>query len=115
MESTKLLIVILIVALIILIAGAAVGFGWGGRVWYTQVDNDCVHKVAASDELVYEYSLLCYDRDGSSRELSFKTARVLREDAWLMLNAQPIRGVTAWQEVLPEEIPDPAAEKLGAA
>ena len=36
MDSAKLLIIIFIVALIILIAGAAIWFGWGGTglKWY---------------------------------------------------------------------------------
>lgn len=113
MESARLLIIILIVALIILILGAAIGFGWAGRDWYTQVDNSCVRRTASDDGMDYEYSLVCYDQNGESRELSFKTERLLREGAYLMLSAQPIRGVTAWQEVLPEEIPAAAAEKLG--
>ena len=58
MESAKLLIIILIVALIILIVGAAIWFGWGGTgaEWYSQIDNSCVKEVAASDDMVYEYT-----------------------------------------------------------
>ena len=61
MESAKLLIIILIVALIILIVGAAIWFGWGGTgaEWYSQIDNSCVKEVAASDDMVYEYTLVC--------------------------------------------------------
>ncbi|MFR5782026.1 MAG: hypothetical protein ACLUEK_09395 [Oscillospiraceae bacterium] len=69
MDSAKLLIIIFIVALIILIAGAAIWFGWGGTgaEWYSQIDNTCVRQVNASDDMIYKYTLTCYDAEGHSR------------------------------------------------
>ena len=110
MESTKLLIIILIVALIILIIGAAIGFGWAGSNWYTQIDNSRVRQINQSDGMNFEYTLSCFDSDGRQRDISFKTERELREGAYIMLSVQPLRGVTAWEEVLWDELPDAVRE-----
>lgn len=113
MESAKLLIIILIVALIILIVGAAIWFGWGGTgaEWYSQIDNSCVKEVAASDDMVYEYTLVCYDADGRSRDISFKTSRILTEDAFILLETMPLRGVVSWAEVFWEDLPPAVQEQ----
>ena len=93
MDSAKLLIIIFIVALIILIAGAAIWFGWGGR------------QVNASDDMIYKYTLTCYDAEGHSREINFKTSRILTEDAFILLETMPLRGVVSWSEVLWPDLP----------
>ena len=80
MESAKLLIII----------------GGTGAEWYSQIDNSCVKEVAASDDMVYEYTLVCYDADGRSRDISFKTSRILTEDAFILLETMPLRGVVSW-------------------
>ena len=107
MDSAKLLIIIFIVALIILIAGAAIWFGWGGTgaEWYSQIDNTCVRQVNASDDMIYKYTLTCYDAEGHSREISFKTSRILKEDAFILLETMPLRGVVSWSEVLWPDLP----------
>lgn len=110
MESTKLLIIILIVALIILIIGAAIGFCWAGSNWYTQIDNSRVRQINQSDGMNFEYTLSCFDAEGRQRDISFKTERELREGAYIMLSVQPLRGVTAWEEVLWDELPDAVRE-----
>lgn len=110
MESTKLLIIIFIVALIILIAGAAIGFGWAGSDWYTQIDNSCAKRISQSDGMNYEYTLSCFDSDGRQRDISFKTERELREGAYIKLSVQPLRGVTYWEEVIWDDMPDAARE-----
>lgn len=108
MESAKLLIIIFIVALIILIVGAAIWFGWGGTgaEWYSQIDNTCVKQVTASDDMIYEYTLVCHDADGRSRDISFKTSRILTEDAYILLETMPLRGVISWAEVIWSDLPE---------
>lgn len=54
-------------------------------VFYTKIDNTKIEKVSASDEMKYEYTLECYNENGKKKEISFKTSRELREDAYLML------------------------------
>ena len=113
MESAKLLIIIFIVALIILIVGAAIWFGWGGTgaEWYSQIDNTCVKQVTASDDMIYEYTLVCYDADGRSRDISFKTSRILTEDAFILLETMPLRGVVSWAEAFWEDLPPAVQEQ----
>lgn len=108
MESAKLLIIIFIVALIILIIGAAIWFGWGGTgaEWYSQIDNTCVKQVTSSDDMIYEYTLTCYDAEGHSRDISFKTSRILTEDAFILLETMPLRGVVSWAEVFWPDLPE---------
>lgn len=116
MESAKLLIIIFIVALIILIAGAAIWFGWGGTgaEWYSQIDNTRVKQVSSDDDMIYEYTLTCYDAGGRSRQISFKTSRVLTEDAYILLETMPLRGVVSWAEVIWEDLPPAVREQYPA-
>ena len=116
MESAKLLIIIFIVALIILIAGAAIWFGWGGTgaEWYSQIDNTRVKQVSSDDDMIYEYTLTCYDAGGRSRRISFKTSRVLTEDAYILLETMPLRGVVSWAEVIWEDLPPAVREQYPA-
>lgn len=116
MESAKLLIIILIVALIILIVGAAIWFGWGGTgaQWYSQIDNSRVKQVTSSDDMIYRYTLSCYDSDGRSRDISFKTSRILTQDAFILLETMPVRGVVSWAEVFWDELPEAVREQYSA-
>lgn len=42
--------------------------------------------------MIYKYTLTCYDAEGHSREISFKTSRILKEDAFILLETMPLRG-----------------------
>lgn len=81
---------------------------------YVQVDNARVepHEQDADE---YEYSLDAYDASGNAQEVKFKTPRMLRDQAYLMLETMPIRGVISWEEVQLEDIPDKARAALEAA
>lgn len=41
----------------------------------------------------YSYTLPAYDEDGSEHQVSFGVERELRNDAFLELDVEPIRGV----------------------
>ncbi len=53
----------------------------------------------------YSYTLPSYDEDGEERDITFETAKELKEAAFIRLEAAPIRGVLTWAEVQYEELP----------
>lgn len=108
MESLKEKLVIIIVAIIaIAICGVAFYmFEFGEDVYYTQIDNTKIEKVLSDDDMKYKYTLKCYKENGKGKELTFKTSRELREDAYLKLETRSIGGVHAWEEVQYNELPE---------
>lgn len=75
------------------------------KVYFTKIDNTKIEKISSSDDMKYEYSLDCYDENGNKKEINFKTARELREDAYLKLQVRTF-GVHSWEEVEYNELPD---------
>ena len=59
----------------------------------------------------YQYTLTAYDEKGKKKEVTFKTNRELREDAYLKLEVMLTRGVTNWEEVQFDEMPKEVQEK----
>ena len=80
--------------------------------YYTRVDNSHITEIIPRGGMYYRYELAGYDERGKERLLTFETARILRDDACLRVTVAPIRGVTAWEEVQPEDIPDGASDRL---
>ena len=80
-------------------------------VFYTKIDNTKIERVTASDNMKYEYTLDCYNESGKKKELTFKTSRELREDAYLMLEVLNLTGVHSWKEVQYNELPSKVQEK----
>lgn len=80
-------------------------------IYYTKIDNTKVEKLATSDAMKYEYKLDCYNKNGSKKEIKFKTSRKLREEAYLSLEVK-VFGVHKWQEVQEEDLPPKVKEKL---
>lgn len=80
---------------------------------YVQVDNARVepHEQNARE---YEYRLTAYGADGAAHDVTFKTERMLRDQAYLELRTMPVRGVVSWAEVQPQGIPQKARDALGA-
>lgn len=84
-------------------------------VYYTQVDNACLVEITPRGSMYYRYELPGVDERGKERLLSFDTTRILRDDALLRVTVAPLRGVTAWEEVQPGDIPNGAGAVLDAA
>lgn len=108
MESLKEKLPIIIVAIIaIAICGVVLyRIEFGEDVYYTQIDNTKIEKVSSSDNMKYKYTLKCYQENGKEKELTFKTSRELREDAYLKLEVKSISGVHSWEEVQENELPE---------
>lgn len=104
------------IVMAVIIAFAICGFAiyfmeFHEAIYYTQIDNTKIEKIASNDEMKYEYTLDCYEENGKKKELKFKTSRELREDAYLKLEVTFI-GVHAWEEVGKNELPDKVQGKL---
>lgn len=75
----------------------------GKTVYYTQINNNEVKK---NNDDRYEYSLPSYNKKGKEKKLSFTASKKLREEAYLKLYETRFRGITYWQEVQYEELPE---------
>ena len=78
--------------------------------YYTQVDNTKVETLDSGD-MRYEYTLDAYNENGKSKEVTFKTSRELKDDAYLKLDIMITRGVKTWEEVQFDDLPDKEQKK----
>ena len=78
--------------------------------YYTRIDNTKVEQLSSGD-MRYEYTLDAYNEKGNSKEVTFKTSRELKDDAYLKLDVMLTRGVKSWEEVQYDELPDKVQEK----
>lgn len=69
--------------------------------YYTQIDNS--HVANKNNE--YEYTLRTYDEHGKMKDYTFKANKELREDAYLKLQTNTLRGVIFWEEIDFNELP----------
>ena len=60
----------------------------------------------------YLYKLGAVNATGDKAEIEFGTSRELRQDAFIKLDLQPIRGVVGWSEVTEDALPANVAEAL---
>lgn len=83
--------------------------------YYLQITQDGeVSESRASDGKVYKnynYKLPAYNEDGKERELEFMAQKNLRKDAYLKMYVKK-DGVSSYDEVKFEEIPEKAQAKL---
>ena len=112
-KQVKIAIVATAVLLIALIGFCAWFLsGSGSTGYYSQIDNSKLEQVETrggvisfKGNLPYSYTLLCYDENGSEKELTFGTSRELKEGAFIRLTVMPVRGVLDWSEVQYVELP----------
>lgn len=108
----KVLLGIGVVALVLICLGVFLLSGAGSTYYYTQIDNSKIEQgktdggvIDFSGGMDYSYTLLCYDENWNSKEITFGTSRELKEDAFICLTVMPIRGVLEWSEVQYDELP----------
>ena len=58
--------------------------------YYTQIDNSKIECLSTTDNMKYQYTLTAYNEKGKEKEVTFKTNRELREDAYLNYQQQNI-------------------------
>jgi len=59
----------------------------------------------------YDYEVIAYNERGKEKKLKFSASKELKEGAYIRLYYTVIRGVTSWQEVSFQELPDAVQEK----
>lgn len=78
-----------------------------GATYYLQVDNAHVTEDTAGDEeMPYCYDLPAWSEDGIETSVVFRTARELRDGAYLRFDAALLRGMISWEEVDYDELPE---------
>ena len=77
--------------------------------YYTRIDNTKVEQLNSKD-MRFEYTLNAYNQKGDSKEVTFKTSRELKDDAYLKLDIMITRGVKSWEEVQYDDLPDKVKE-----
>lgn len=87
--------------------------GGSSTCYYSQIDNTKIAQQTSDGGVIdftgglpYSYTLTAYDEDGEEKEITFGASRELKEGAFIRLTAAPVRGVTAWEEVQYEELPE---------
>ena len=80
---------------------------YGKAVYYTIIENK---NVIINNDNRHEYTLTSYDKKGNKKELNFTSSKQLREGGYLELYVTLLRGVTYWQEIQYNELPDVVKE-----
>lgn len=87
--------------------------------YYVQIDNARISENESSGGVInlgssepYLYKLEAVNAAGDKTEIEFGTSRELRQDAFLKLDLQPIRGVVGWSEVTEDSLPRKVAVAL---
>lgn len=81
--------------------------------YYVMVDNTCMEEIAPRNGgMDRTYTLTAYDDRGREKSIAFDTNRTLRDGAYLRLSYNTLRGVTAWEEIALEDIPQAARAML---
>lgn len=75
----------------------------GKTPYYTQVNNKEAFK---NSDGRYEYNLPAYSTRGEDKVLNFTSSKSLREGAYLELYTTTFRGVTYWQEIPYDDLPE---------
>lgn len=88
--------------------------------YYVKVDNAHISENDSSGGVVnakssepYIYELEAVNESGDKTTLEFGVSRELRQNAYLRLDIQPVRGVVSWSEVPADELPPKVADALG--
>lgn len=102
----KLPIIIAVIIVIALMAGAYYFLVIHKELYYTKIDNTKIEQLSTTDDMKYQYTLKAYNKNGKEKEVQFKTSRELREGAYLELDVMQMRGVVNWREVQTDDLPD---------
>lgn len=101
----KLPVAIGFVAFIAVFSSVYYLFVYQSTNYFTRIDNTQVIRISSSDQMKYEYNLVCYNAKGKPKKLKFKTNKILKEGAYIELEVMYTRGVKKWWEVQVDDLP----------
>ena len=114
------IIVVVAVAATALIAIASQTNMLRGGDYYVKVDNAGISENDSSGGVFhlkssepYIYELDAVNEAGDETKMEFGVSRELRQDAYLKLEVQPVRGVVSWSEIPVDELPSIVVDALG--
>lgn len=81
------------------------------ELFYTKIDNSRIRELSPNEDMKFEYTLDCYNKNGRKRQLKFKTSRELKEGAYISLEVR-FSGVHKWEEVKYNDLPQKVQEKI---
>lgn len=92
----------------------------GGTYYYTKITKEPTNTEDALDDRgikqgsIYTYNLSSVDNKGTEKDLEFDAYKdkPLKENAYLKIKVNDIKGVLNWEEVQKDNIPTKAKEKL---
>lgn len=119
MKKRYLLVAAIVLTMIVLSGCSFLSLSNGD--YYTQIDNTKRKENTSTGGVIhfdgsqpYHYTLRCYDENGDGKDLTFGASKELREGAFLHLTVIPIRGVTIWEEVQYDDLPEAVQSKYMA-
>ena len=107
----KIPAIITVIILILLFALACYFLFYQSTFYYTKVTNEEVETLDVTDDMRYQYTLIAYNKQGKEKEVTFKTSRKLKDDAYLELDVMMSRGVRSWAEISYDELPEAVQKK----
>lgn len=115
-------VIIVVSAIIVVVAGLLIFLQnvnlnrLGADNYYVQIKGGgekTESKLGNGEKFVtYEYTLPAFNEAGEEKVFTFTSSKQLREEAYLNLFVKDDKGVTSYQEVQKDEIPDKAKAKL---
>lgn len=79
----------------------------GKTVYYTMITGSGVQD----DNERYDYELAAYNEKGEEKKLEFSAGKQLREGAYIQLYHTGFRGVTHWEEIDFEGLPEAVKQR----
>lgn len=91
-----------------------------GTYYYTKITrepiniNDAIDDRGVKQGSIYTYNLPSVDKDGKEKQIEFDAYKdkPLKQDAYLKIKVNDIKGVLSWEEVNKNDIPTKAEESF---
>ena len=92
----------------------------GGIYYYTKITQAPISTTDATDDRgikqgsIYTYDLPSFDKEGKEKNIEFDAYKdkPLKENAYLKIKVNDIKGVLSWEEVQKSDLPTKVKEKL---
>ena len=120
MKHSKKILTVIVIAIIIAVPAYLYNKFQGGTYYYTQITKEPTKVEDSLDDRgikqgsVYTYNLASYDNKGTEKDIQFDAYKdkPLKQNAYLKIKVNDIKGVLTWSEVQKNDIPTDALSKL---